>query len=47
MAEEILRLENVGFEAGGQQILKKMNYDEAAAFAPYKIAMEKRMKIVA
>lgn len=27
-----------------QQILKEMNYDEAAAFAPYKAAMEKRMK---
>lgn len=25
MAEEILRLENVGFEAGGQQILKKIH----------------------
>ncbi len=27
-----------------QQILKEMNYDEVAAFAPYKAAMEKRMK---
>ena len=27
-----------------QQILKEMNYDETAAFAPYKAAMEKRMK---
>lgn len=27
-----------------QQILKKMNYDEAAAFEPYKKAFKKRMK---
>ena len=29
-----------------QQILKDMNYDEAAAFEPYKQAMKKRMKAV-
>lgn len=29
------------------QILNAMNYDETAAFAPYKAAMEKRMKNVA
>ena len=29
-----------------QQILVNMNYDEAAAFEPYKQAMKKRMKAV-
>lgn len=28
-----------------QKILKDMNYDEAEAFAPYKAAFEKRMKV--
>ena len=28
-----------------QEILKQMNYDEVAAFEPYKTAFEKRMKI--
>lgn len=28
-----------------QQILKEMNYDEVEAFAPYKAAFEKRMKV--
>ena len=40
-----IRVIRVLSEEERQQILKNMNYDEAAAFAPYKAAMEKRMKL--
>ena len=39
-----IRIIKIISEEERQQILKEMNYDEAAAFAPYKAAMEKRMK---
>ena len=40
-----IRIMRVLSEEERQQIIKDMNYDEQAAFLPYKEAMEKRMKI--
>ena len=39
-----IKINRIISEEERQQILKEMNYDEVAAFAPYKAAMEKRMK---
>lgn len=39
-----IKITRIISEEERQQILKEMNYDEVAAFAPYKAAMEKRMK---
>ena len=39
-----IRITRIISEEERQQILREMNYDEVAAFAPYKAAMEKRMK---
>ena len=40
-----IRITRVISEEESQQILKDMNYDEQAAFEPYKQAMAKRIKI--
>ena len=40
-----IRITRVLSEEERQQVLKDMNYDEQAAFLPYKQAMAKRMKI--
>lgn len=39
-----IKITKILSEEERQQILHAMNYDEAAAFAPYKAALEKRMK---
>lgn len=39
-----IRITKILSEEERQQILKDMNYDEKEAFAPYKVAFEKRMK---
>lgn len=39
-----IKITKVISEEERQQILKEMNYDETAAFEPYKRALEKRMK---
>lgn len=39
-----IRITRVISEKERMEILRSMNYDEAAAFAPYKVAMDKRMK---
>lgn len=41
-----IRITRILSEDERQQILKEMNYDEAAAFTPYRQAMAKRMKVV-
>ena len=43
---DAIKVTRILSEEERQQILKEMNYDEVAAFAPYKAAMEKRMKAV-
>lgn len=40
-----IRIIRVLSEEERQQILKDMNYDETAAFTPYRQAMAKRMKV--
>ena len=40
-----MKINHVLTEEERQKILKDMNYDEAEAFAPYKAAFEKRMKV--
>lgn len=42
-----IRITRIISEEERMEILKSMNYDETAAFEPYKIAFEKRMKNVA
>lgn len=42
-----IRITRVMNETERMEILKSMNYDETAAFEPYRKAMEKRMKNVA
>ena len=41
-----IRVTKILSENERQQILKEMNYDEAAAFHPYHQAMAKRMKVI-
>lgn len=41
-----IKITEILSEEERMKILEDMNYDEAAAFAPYKNAMEKRMKVV-
>lgn len=40
-----MKINHILTEEERQQILKDMNYDESVAFAPYKAAFEKRMKV--
>ena len=42
---DAIKVTRILTEEERQEILKQMNYDEVAAFAPYKTAFEKRMNI--